>query len=274
MKCINPLEVWPDGKKHIVACGKCLACVSTKRIDWIFRLGQEHKASKGALFITLTYHPKFCPDQLEKRHLQLFMKRLRKRLPKRLRYFAVGEYGTNNGRPHYHVILFNVDNADQEYIRKSWAAKDGEPYGLIHIGTVTAASIAYCTKYVIQAIDFSSKEGKQKPFTLMSRGYGIGASYLTDRMVNWHRENDFNHVNINGIESRLPRYYKDKIWYTDKDKKRISDMAKWKAIKSMRAELRWFVKKYGVQNAKSKLEDFRNAQLANIRSKVAYTQKL
>ena len=48
---------------------------------------------------------------LRKTDLQLFLKRLRyyvtKRLPKeKVRYYAVGEYGPVHFRPHYHLLLF------------------------------------------------------------------------------------------------------------------------------------------------------------------------
>lgn len=271
MNCVNPLEVWPNNKRQIVPCGKCLACLSNKRRDWIFRLQKEHRASKGALFITLTYHPKYCPDQLEKKHLQLFMKRLRKRENDKIRFYAVGEYGSNTGRPHYHVLLFNCDLSG-ETIRKSWRSKDGDDIGHVHIGRVSEASIAYCTKYVVQPI--SDLKGKQKPFALMSRGYGLGLSYLSDAIVEWHRKGDRNYTIVNGVECRLPRYYKEKIWYREEDKKRISDISKWKAIKRSRENLRIFVKEFGAENAKEKMAEMRNAALAQIKSKVAFTQIL
>lgn len=47
---------------------------------------------------------------LDKRSLQLFMKRLRKQLYKysdeKIRYFACGEYGPVHFRPHFHILLF------------------------------------------------------------------------------------------------------------------------------------------------------------------------
>lgn len=278
MNCIKPQIIW-NNKKHVVSCGKCLACLSNKRRDWIFRLTQEHKASKGALFITLTYHSKYCPDELSKKHLQLFMKRLRKReIGNRIRYYAVGEYGSKTGRPHYHILLFNCDLSG-ETIRKSWK------FGIVHIGQVTEASIAYCTKYVIQPTSESTK----KSFSLMSRGYGIGLSYLTDSMAEWHRNNDRNYTMVNGIKNRLPRFYKEKIWpritakdewlqtvvkYQHPNRDRVNHKSKWDAIKLQRKELRAYVKKYGIKNAKRKMTERRDAVINRIRVKVAFTQTI
>lgn len=269
MQCVKPVEIWHGSKRYIVPCGKCLCCLSNKRNDWVFRLQQEHKASKGALFVTLTYAPKYCPDELQKSHVQLFLKRLRKHEKKTgIRYFAVGEYGTNYGRPHYHLLLFNCDLSGNT-IRRSWCNRAGEPFGIVHIGQVTAQSIAYCTKYVIQ-----KGEGDKKPFTLMSRAYGLGAAYLSDNMVAWHREDDRNYAIVNGQKVRLPRFYKTKIWYNEDDKKRVSSKSKWDAIRSYRKNLRLFVKKFGKGKGRVTMEKFRDIHLSRIKTKVAYTQTL
>lgn len=68
------------------------------------------------VFVTLTYndnHLPLLPDGLGTvvpRHLQLFLKRLRKQIPTPIRFFAVGEYGNETWRPHYHLALFNFSN--------------------------------------------------------------------------------------------------------------------------------------------------------------------
>ena len=90
----------------VVPCGKCIACLHNKRSDWQFRLRQEHKASKSSMFVTLTYRRKFLPEggSLSKRDLQLFLKRLRKKDESvKIRYYAVGEYGSQRKRAHYHL---------------------------------------------------------------------------------------------------------------------------------------------------------------------------
>lgn len=280
--------VHPDGINPIlVGCGKCLPCLTNKRADWIFRLTYEYRVSSSAQFVTLTYHPKFVPDGLSKRHLQLFLKRLRRHDSSgRIRYFAVGEYGSKSGRPHYHILLFNADDSGAT-VRKSWRWKK-QSLGIVDIRPVNEARISYTTKYIIQPE--LVYRGMQKPFVLMSRRYGIGASYLTDEMVKWHRDDDRNYAYVDEVKTRLPRYYKEKIWFRVKKDEVIQGIVypksiviehprrKWVALKSkMDAKraacknMNVFYKKYG-SRAPVRYKEMRDALISRIRTKVAYTQ--
>lgn len=297
MTCINLKTIFVDAQRFEVPCGKCIPCLGNKRSDWSFRLEQEFKYSKGALFVTLTYDEKHRPSNgsLCKRHLQLFMKRLRKADgTNKIRYYAVGEYGGKSGRPHYHILLFNV--TDESIVRKSWFDKKGRPVGIVHIGRVTPASVAYVTKYIVQPQE--EVDGLEKPFSLMSRAYGIGARYLSDEMVQWHQSNGYNYVVRPGNEkSRLPRFYRDKIWpnVSLRSKKKVTraTMNSWKVVKyrrdlvrkavssaamelvleNQRREDNVYKKMFGERWERAKL-DARNAFLSRVKTKVAYTQRL
>ena len=128
MRCQTPIWVDPGDEPLQVPCGKCLICLSNRRQDWSVRILNEYKYSIGSRFITLTYSDKHLPEdgQLNKSDLQKYFKRLRKTLDKRVRYYAVGEYGTKRGRPHYHILLFNVKDDDEQKIRNAWTLA-GEP---------------------------------------------------------------------------------------------------------------------------------------------------
>lgn len=274
MRCPTPQTVYPHGnnKAEVVPCGKCLACLKTKRDDWSFRLMQEYKVSDSGCFITLTYHSKYVPDYgVSKRHFQLFMKRLRKKNGK-IRYYAVGEYGTKTKRPHYHAVIFGLQ-ATERIIRDAW------PYGLVHVGKVTEASIRYCTKYVIQRQE-SIPKGFAKPFALMSRAYGLGAKYLTDGMMrfHWNAKTHWeshpldarNYTFIHGEKGKLPRYYKEKIW-PDKDVRR--SISKKSALDARLADLEndAYLRKRGYDPEKIKAE-MRNAVLSRMKEKIAFSQ--
>lgn len=295
MRCYTPRWVSPNDVVIAVPCGKCLPCLVTKRDDWSFRLMQEYKRSQSAAFITLTYSPKFCPDDgLSKRHFQLFMKRLRKKSGQKLRYYAVGEYGTQTQRPHYHAIIFNYEG-DEKFLQSIWSsARTGEPFGLVHIGQVNEASIRYTTKYIIQRPENMPK-GFNPPFALMSRRYGIGARYLTDEMVAWHRgtsdpikmtaEKARVYAMVYDQKVRLPRYYKDKIWPLVKDlpiwdydrwnrvRKSISEKLLQQVKASEEANL-YVLKQAGYSDPTEIIAEMRNAVVSRIREKVAFTQTL
>lgn len=281
MRCINPKTIWPhrsvewedehESRPFSVPCGKCLACLSNKRNDWSFRLEQEYKAQKSAIFVTLTYDQRHYPSDgsLCKKHVQLFLKRLRKaQNDNAIRYYAVGEYGSKSGRPHYHLLLFN---AKEDLVRKAWCDYKGRPIGIVHIGTVTAASVAYCTKYIIQKDDYP--ENLEKPFSLMSRAYGIGAHYLTDEMVAWHRADDRNYALRWNQKVRLPRFYREKIWYKQIDRERIGSKALSMSLDNAIKEWKFFEQRYG-ERASVIMKEHRDAVISRIKQKVAYTQYL
>lgn len=236
-KCISTISIkTKEGRMH-VPCGTCINCLTKKQQDWSFRLHQEKKISKTAHFISLTYDQwnvpiKEGPDKhgelifqlnLDKRDLQLFMKKLRKHHSKqlkdyteittnssssssdiKLRYYAVGEYGPETIRPHYHIILFNLNPKTLSEIQTIWGK------GNVDIGHVTAKSITYVTKYVITSRN-QYYGHRQKPFSTMSKQPGIGNNYLVNRK--WHTDNKNHHViNHTGAKIGLPDYYKNKIF--------------------------------------------------------------
>ena len=101
MECLNPRYL--HKRDMYVPCGKCGFCGASRRSDWALRIAYERKAHAGSLFVTLTYaNPhlvwKDGVPQLHRYHTQLFFKRLRKAGYK-LRYFGVGEYGSQTYRP-------------------------------------------------------------------------------------------------------------------------------------------------------------------------------
>lgn len=264
----------------MVPCGKCLCCLVNKRNDWSFRLMQEYRKSVTASFLTLTYH--HAPSQgVSKRHVQLFLKRLRKKTGQGLRYFAVGEYGEKTQRPHYHILLFNYK--DEKFVRSSWTY-NGKSLGILHFGKVTEASIMYTTKYVIQRAAWQDKT-RTPPFTLMSRAYGIGGQYLSDQVVSWHRRNKFNYILQRGKKYRLPRYYKDKIWYRVKakkaeygilqhpDREKVNIESASSARKAKRKKVISLIKK-GYKNPIHTMALRRNATMSRIKEKVAFTQTI
>lgn len=228
--CITPLNIpRPNGRGNFervtVPCGKCPECLAKKRADWSFRLNQELKVSDSAFFITLTYNEESNIGDLDKRHIQLFLKRLRRILAMKvkyvkkenqggkLRYFIVGEYGPLTNRPHYHAIMFNMPPDCMCELENIWSN------GHVKVGSVTPASIHYVTKYVInknqEKVDQETGEIiERKPFSMMSLKPGLGKNYIDDINVKkYHTKlNTDLSVTLGGYKQRLPRYYGDKIF--------------------------------------------------------------
>ena len=98
-----------------IPCGRCIGCRMRRASDWSLRVMHEAQLWKENCFVTLTYgHGKLPPNgSLDHGDFQLFMKRLRKRVGKPVRFYMCGEYGDEGGRAHYHACLFNVDFQDR-----------------------------------------------------------------------------------------------------------------------------------------------------------------
>lgn len=215
MECLNGRYL--HKQDMIVPCGNCAFCAATRRSDWATRLHYEARLHYGSKFVSMTYADahlswKEGRSQLVKSDLQKWFKRVRKAGYK-FRYYAVGEYGAKTFRPHYHVILFG--DVPDEVIKKAW------PFGYVHIGKVTQASINYCLGYLSHSRSWKMVHHRSRPFTIMSRGdrkegspwrYGLGHSYLRPGMIEWHRSGRKNYVLIDGEKRHLPRYYKTRIF--------------------------------------------------------------
>lgn len=208
-KCIYP--VYLPNREIPVPCRKCGNCLRNRKQDWQFRLKNELEYADSAYFVTLTYSDDYVPvqngqDVLHKPDLQKFFKRLRKRhsshSKSQIRYYAVGEYGTQFKRPHYHIILFN---AVQQDVIDSWAA------GFVKFDKVNMSSIGYVLGYVSSIDDESVSRGVPKQFAVMSRRPAIGYRYIQTH-GHWHSSGLRNYTKIQGVGGRLPEYYKKKIF--------------------------------------------------------------
>lgn len=220
MNCVNPVRItknldidkYPGGIE--VPCGKCLNCRIQKRTEWNTRLLHELESWDNALFVTLTYDNEHLPDNksLSKDDLQKFFKRLRKRLNKKIKYYASGEYGDINNRPHYHTLIFGVGYEDIENIINSWNMCDWNSYRIKNgIGLVEADSINYVTGYISKKYsgeleyDTYTKSGRETPFSVMSKGLGL--SYLL-KEIETIQERQY--VTIKGQRRSIPKYYVQK----------------------------------------------------------------
>lgn len=146
-------------------------------------------------FVTLTYDDDNLPlnNSVEPRVLSLFMKRLRKKWPVKIRYFGCGEYGETTMRPHYHIAIFNLPTCRRGITRfsKTGAScceicdlvKETWGQGNIMIGSLEPKSIAYIAGYITKKmtrIDDERLEGRLPEFARMSLRPGIGLGMMDE----------------------------------------------------------------------------------------------
>lgn len=280
-ECLAPFIVKDRIKNEQVPvpCGKCPTCVARRTSGWSFRMVQEEKVSDSAWFITLTYDVNTVPltkngfMNLSKRDLQLFFKRLRKihdkehkqlvkrmrgnyvPIPKKIKYYAVGEYGSTTRRPHYHIILFN---AQVDLIENAWQA------GHIHYGNVSEASAGYTLKYISKPWRPLHRNDDRIPqFANMSKG--LGKEYLTPQMIAWHKADLDTRMYCNvpgGKKISMPRYYKDKL-YTEEERKRIAFFSRIDMI----------ARKAEIENDQNAMDNLREAKNAAFRKQIINAAK-
>jgi hypothetical protein len=229
---------FPLAKGFNLPCGQCIGCRLKYSQEWAVRLMHENQMHEESCFITLTMNDEYLnnrenPHSLDKSEFQKFMKRLRKRYGKKIRYFHCGEYGEKNYRPHYHAIIFGMDFKDKELFQTrdeirlyvSESLSELWPYGWSTIGEVTFESCAYVARYVTKKITGKDAEkhymrwdpltGEGTPieaeYATMSRKPGIGKSWL-DKYKNDVYPHDY--VVIKKHQIRPPRYY-DKLLSED-----------------------------------------------------------
>jgi len=117
-------------------------------------------------FVTLTYDDHHYKPSLDYRDFQLFMKRLRKRCFLPVRFFAAGEYGDQDNRPHFHALLFGAGFPNNGMVGKqifrSKVLEDLWPLGFSSVGEVNRTTASYVAKYVIDKKSASYDEDYYK----------------------------------------------------------------------------------------------------------------
>jgi len=190
MDCARPL--WLDHYEILAPCGKCPACKKSRSREWAARLSHEAPYWGATSFVTLTYDDENL-QELSKRELQLFFKRLRYELgqfDRKCAYFACGEHGTNNGRPHFHAIIFGIAVKEKIIVENAWGK------GLVHIGDFSPGSARYVTNYMLKQSD------NAPTFRIMSQG--IGRRYAKDNAKILRKNLGFT---VNGQSVSLPKLY-------------------------------------------------------------------
>ncbi|QXP08562.1 MAG: replication initiator protein [Arizlama microvirus] len=246
MSCYHPIRAYRSASGNIVfdekkrhgdlvqqldlPCGKCIACRMQKSAMWGIRIMHEAQLHAENSFITLTYGTGNLPpnSSLEHRDFQLFIKRLRAKLNKPLRFYMCGEYGDIGGRPHYHACIFNHAFEKNKDAGKSGSGEQmyesdelTETWGMGRSITqdLTTASANYCARYILKktlgqdaeyAYSITTEDGeilhRKPPYNKSSLKPGIGKQWLDKHGKTDIFSHDF--VIQDGTKKPIPPYYK------------------------------------------------------------------
>lgn len=208
---------------------------------WTLRCLYELESWDSASFITLTYDDLHLPlnGSLKPSDLTKFFKRLRrnleleygthtelddfgeeKQIPNhKIKYYACGEYGDIGERPHFHAIVYGLDNysdTDRNILKKTWTNSEpwlfdkerGKDSGMQE---VTREDIQYVCGYVKKKLKgvAADKEYTQKsripPFSRISQGIGLAFFEKNkDRLLS----NGWTYYNAQKVS--IPRYFCEK----------------------------------------------------------------
>lgn len=219
-----------------VPCGKCIGCRMDYSRSWADRM-TYHVIGKEdcSYFLTLTYDDEHLFEldhsdnydlySVNMDHVSAFIKKLRNKFrDDQLDYYYSAEYGDNNFRPHYHMILYNLvitdlvfwkfnDNGDPIYISSIidslWSK------GFVTISKFSWRGAAYTASYVEKKRDGRklceyTAVGLEPEKCRMSRRPGIAYDYYMDHASDLWQNAGLavsRDVNSSG-KLGLPRYFR------------------------------------------------------------------
>lgn len=274
--CYRPLNIanrkldfslYKDQVYFTVPCGKCSECRRNTQTAWFTRAYYEYLdcVDKGGsvIYVTLTYNNEHLPHYngvpcFSKRDVQLFFKRLRRRLNcAGIKYLITSEYGGKTHRPHLHGLIYVPFQLNaltlKQLIFETWqnGFVDFGKYGGIVNGV---GAIQYVCKYICKDLDFDYdfvKENACHPFHLQSHGFGAGI-ILRYNLLDTSDAVAMNCL-INGtiprydnkklvVQVAIPQYISRKVlydYYKDGDKVRyeLNDVGKYVAEKRLQSRI-------------------------------------
>lgn len=257
MVCYTPREAWrqadtsvltfkassrlrdtvaPSHSVLILPCGQCIGCLLDRSLGWAVRCEHEAMYHEENYFLTLTFSDKHLPADFSLRswHLQDFWKRVRHALDAeadffdgvfagadapRFKYYAAGEYGDENFRPHYHATVFGLPlkklgdlqyharSNDFTLYRSSWLERHW-PWGFSTVAPMTFETAAYVARYCCKKVFPAEKDAYAEAGILPERSWiskGLGRSWYEEFAAETWRDDYI--VNSRGHTMAVPRTY-------------------------------------------------------------------
>ena len=186
-------------KYKFAPCGMCLECRNMRREEYTQRLKHEIQTSGYiASFVSLTYRDDELPlllpqgsavvgkyfgsvppaygSTLSRKDISQFCDKLQKRFHRKfgkkpLKYIAVGEYGDDGHRPHYHLIIVGLPCSERSMVYYAWHK------GRVDIEPVGNGAIRYCLEYIDKQVFgadalYEYYGDFEPPFAHFSKGIG------------------------------------------------------------------------------------------------------
>lgn len=204
MQCLWPVTIRSEtiGIASSARCGKCLPCRIARRSSWVSRCLLESRTSATSSFWTLTFaspsehlgYRLVVRDTLRtfSKALQMSERRAGNHLP--IRFYGCSEYGGNFGRPHCHLMIFNLIKNYREPIRylrglprprihiPQW------PHGHIDVAEFNNRTLNYVTEYLTDFSHLKQSTPGLEPVPFRSRLPAIGFSGISALAVSTVRQ--------------------------------------------------------------------------------------
>lgn len=241
-------------KVQIIPCGKCIGCRLEYSRQWATKGCLEAEEWKDNWFLTVTYDDEHLPKAqpaidektgeemqpnpggtLKSTDMTNFMKKLRtyyerKYNHKGIRFMGCGEYGSDSGRAHMHIICYNLPimqenlrfheyNGNYEPLFRCPELEEIWQKGMIVAAEVNWNTCAYVARYVTKKVGLpADKEhyknlGIEPEFFRMSRKPGIGRKWFEDHKDEIYKKDEIIIQKYGGgtMKVKPPRYY-DKLY--------------------------------------------------------------
>lgn len=228
-----------------IPCGKCIGCRLDYSRAWADRCVLESldKDPDTCWFLTLTYDDNHIVTDkrslltdkgtltLYPKDVQDFIKRLREHWSRiynvdNIRFYLAGEYGSTSGRPHYHMIVYNLpifdlkfyrSNLDGDSLFNSDEIEDIWNNGFVVIGRLEWKTAAYTARYVTKKFKGKTKAETDEfykscslvpEFTRCSRRPGIAREFYEKHSAEIYKNDEI--ILHSGRVTKPPKYF-DKI---------------------------------------------------------------
>lgn len=154
-----------DGQLITVRCGRCIGCRLRNSQCWTLRNLLEFRTAHTALFMTLTLDDdamrKWDGSQarlLMRNFLQALRKsEARNGNPLPIRFFGCLEYGGTYGRPHFHMLIYNMvynwmkPSIYRKGLPRPLFRTSLWPHGHVDYGELNLKTIKYTASYITKS---------------------------------------------------------------------------------------------------------------------------